>query len=164
MQRRTFAISALSLVCKSASAGLLDLFNGVSVGKKVAIPQLSYFGKKPDPKKSFTLWYFWATWCGPCRETFPLLNDWVKRYPELAIVAVTDEGEDLVRAFAAKVAMDMPIALDLERKLFGPLRIRSLPYAMLLNADATVVWRGQPKELNAEELLKLLKPAAAGQS
>lgn len=162
--RRSLMFSAISMPVTSAYAGLMDLLNGVSLGKKVAIPELRYYSKMPRPNRSLTLWYFWATWCGPCRETMPLLNDWVDRYPDLGVVAITDEGEDVVRAFSAKVPMEVTIAMDVERKLFNSMHIRGVPYAMLLNNDSVVVWRGQPKELKTEELQALLKAAASDRS
>ncbi|MEM8497422.1 MAG: TlpA disulfide reductase family protein [Pseudomonadota bacterium] len=38
---------------------------------------------------------FWASWCGPCRATFPLMNDLRQTYSEdeLAIVAVNLDGQ-----------------------------------------------------------------------
>ncbi len=50
---------------------------------------------------------FWATWCEPCREEYPMLNELAKKYaPEgLQIVGVTldDDGDMiLVRRFLAR--------------------------------------------------------------
>lgn len=38
---------------------------------------------------------FWASWCGPCRATFPLMNELRQKYSEdeLAIVAVNLDGQ-----------------------------------------------------------------------
>lgn len=160
-RRHLLAVLAGGLATASSRAGLLDWFNGVGLGQQIEIPPLRYLAQPPGEPRPLTLWYFWATWCEPCRSTLPVLNGWLQRHPDLQIVAVTDEAEDPVRAFMGQVPMQMPVALDTGRALLGPLRIRALPYAMLLDRRHRVVWRGQPKDLAADELQALLRQAAA---
>lgn len=56
---------------------------------------------------------FWATWCEPCRDEYPMLNDLAKKYaPQgLQIVGITldDEGEMImVRRFLKRYAPVFP--------------------------------------------------------
>ena len=51
---------------------------------------------------------FWASWCGPCKESFPAMNDLQKKYGDkgLVIVAVNEDEEksdmqDFLKANAA---------------------------------------------------------------
>jgi thiol-disulfide isomerase/thioredoxin len=104
------------------------------------------------------------SWCEPCRETIPRLNRLhdERRAQGLAIVGLTDEAEPVVREFMRKVPMRYGVALDTGRKLFSHLKIRALPYAILITKDRRVVWRGQPEDLQADELDRLLaiRPSA----
>jgi thiol-disulfide isomerase/thioredoxin len=164
MKRRSLILSLPAWV-PAVQASPLDWFNGVSLGRKVVVPPLQYLDAKPQDNPLLTMWYFWGTWCGPCRETIPWLHKWAKAYPELQVIAVTDETAEVVKPFVARVPMEMPIALDTKRKLFGEVSVRAVPYSMVLDRAGVVVWRGQPKELEGQatigELLERARQAAA---
>jgi len=46
---------------------------------------------------------FWATWCGPCRRSMPMLEELQDEFPEdLVLLAINlVESPDLVRSFVA---------------------------------------------------------------
>lgn len=160
MDRRDFLGLPLLVAPPIATADMMDWFNGVSLGEVVTLPELLYLGQRPRTNGYLTMWYFWATWCEACRDTFALLNDWHRNKQSLEIVAITDEDAAKVRPFIAKVSADIPIALDAEHQLFGSLHIRAIPYAILLNRKSVVIWRGQPKDLKDTSLQDMLEKAA----
>lgn len=50
---------------------------------------------------------FWATWCEPCREEYPMVNELARKYAPQGLVvlgvSLDDDGEmDLVRRFLAR--------------------------------------------------------------
>src|SRR5215475_9305875 len=60
---------------------------------------------------------FWATWCPPCRESIPHLNETYKKYRDknLAVIGVdSTEEESAVAPFIKKMGdkMTYPVALD----------------------------------------------------
>lgn len=167
MKRRSLLLS-LPACAATANASPLDWFNSVSLGRKVVVPTLQYLDARPQHNALLTMWYFWGTWCGPCRETIPWLHTRAKKHPELQVIAITDETAEVVKPFVARVPMEMPIAMDTERKLFGEFSVRAVPYAVVLDRGGVVVWHGQPKELDGQpslaDLLDRARRAAAPKS
>jgi cytochrome c biogenesis protein CcmG, thiol:disulfide interchange protein DsbE len=79
---------------------------------------------------------FWATWCGPCRESIPHLVNLYKTYHdkgfEIIGISVDKAEADLVRRFATSLDIPYPIAMvppGLERK-YG---VTALPTGFLID-------------------------------
>jgi thiol-disulfide isomerase/thioredoxin len=55
---------------------------------------------------------FWATWCAACREEMPHLDRLARETPasELMVVAVSEEQEDILQAFARKHGLQVSMA------------------------------------------------------
>jgi cytochrome c biogenesis protein CcmG/thiol:disulfide interchange protein DsbE len=84
---------------------------------------------------------FWATWCGPCRESVPHLVSLYKTHRENGFVIIgvsVDKGEsDLVRRFAASMDIPYPIVIatgDLERQ-YG---VTALPTGFLIDREGRI--------------------------
>ncbi len=94
---------------------------------------------------------FWATWCGPCRAEIPGYVELQKKYgPEgLVIVGVSldQAGPAVVKPFAAKMAINYPIAMGDEeiQKAFGG--IEALPTTFLIDRDGQI----RDRKIGAEE-------------
>lgn len=87
---------------------------------------------------------FWASWCNPCREEFPLLKEALRdhRSESLAVVGVTyqDIPADS-RAFVDKMDATWPQGIDeggVVAKAFG---VRAIPQTFFVSPDGTIVAR-----------------------
>src|SRR5664279_662113 len=72
-------------------------FAGIKTGDN--FPDLAGFkleGKLPDSLKGkVVIVDFWASWCGPCKDSFPVMNDLQKKYADkgLVIIGINEDEE-----------------------------------------------------------------------
>ncbi|WP_078084391.1 TlpA family protein disulfide reductase [Microbulbifer mangrovi] len=84
---------------------------------------------------------FWASWCGPCREEMPLLNDLHARYEPVGFqvwgVNVDANRED-AQAMLNKIPVEFPVLFDSQSdvsKLFG---VEAMPSSVFIDRDGKV--------------------------
>lgn len=107
---------------------------------------------------------FWATWCGPCREAIPHLNDLQKKYRDRGVVflALTDEAPSLVKAFVQKMGatMDYAVGIDEKEQLYKtymePFDQHGIPHAFIIDKEGRLVWHGHPSVSLDQALEELL--------
>lgn len=117
---------------------------GVKIGD--AFPALSTFsleGKLPDDLKGkVVLVDFWASWCGPCKESFPVMEELHQKYASkgLVILAVNvDEDSAAMKDFLKDHKVTFTIVRDASKKLVGTANIASMPTSFVIGADGKVV-------------------------
>jgi thiol-disulfide isomerase/thioredoxin len=86
---------------------------------------------------------FWATWCPPCKEEMPLLQDYARRYPDRLVVVGVDYQEDQrdVAAFVHDLDIQFPIVLDNQGSVANQYFVRSFPTTFFI--DSSGVLRAQ---------------------
>ena len=144
----------MSLIKKSMFVGAIALTMCASstfAGGKVikvgdALPDLTTFGlegKLPDDLKGkVILLDFWASWCGPCKESFPVMEELHKKYGAkgLVILAVNvDEEAGAMKDFLKDHPATFTIVHDATKKLVGTVNIASMPTSLMIGADGKVV-------------------------
>jgi len=129
------------------------------VGQKVPDLKLDYIGNKPDVQGKPMILEFWATWCGPCKQSIPHLNQIHKKYKDkgLVILGVTDENEATVRGFTKKVPIDYASATDPGGKLSKDFGVQGIPHAVLVKKSGEIAWEGHPLSLKDADIEKLFE-------
>jgi thiol-disulfide isomerase/thioredoxin len=98
---------------------------------------------------------FWASWCGPCRESFPELARFKARYASegLEVVAVSiDKSADDAAGFleAEGGQFDFFIGVDKKGKTWkswGTAAGRdTIPTSFLVDAQGKILWVGHPMD------------------
>jgi len=119
---------------------------------------LNYLGKKPELGGKPVLVEFWATWCPPCRESIPHLNQIYSKYRSkgLEIVGITNENEATVKKFQQQVAMDYNVAINTPQSVYDQFGIDAIPTAFLVDKAGKIVWAGHPMELTDVEIQGVL--------
>ncbi len=83
----------------------------------------------------------WATWCGPCMQSLPLVTEVAKRYRDKGVEFYTinaGEDEDTVTAFLKKAKLEFPVTLDEDGKLMASLGIEILPQTLIIDKAGIV--------------------------
>jgi len=103
---------------------------------------------------------FWATWCAPCREEVPMLNELQKSYGDrgFQVVAISEEEADVIRDFVEEHGVEYLNLVGTEEvaQAFGVL---GLPAAYLLDGEGKVVksFLGpKPRRVLVEKIESLL--------
>jgi len=150
---------SLLLALVFALGCLLPVARAGMVGQKLPKAYLNYLGTKLDVEGKPLLLEFWATWCPPCRQSIPHLNEIYAKYKDrgLMIVGVTDEPDAVIRKFQKDVPMDYAVATDTGGRLSNEMGIQGIPHAFLVNKSGEIVWDGHPMQLTGEDIEKILE-------
>ena len=100
----------------------------------------------------------WASWCGPCREELPLMQELADTAGDRVRVVgiVSKDGEPQAESFGADAGVTFPNAFDGEGDLMAELGLNALPYTMFLAADGTLVHSELGPVESTEELQELV--------
>jgi thiol-disulfide isomerase/thioredoxin len=83
---------------------------------------------------------FWATWCGPCRMTMPLMESLQKEYADsLVLLAVNvQEPREEVRNFVRAQNLHSRVLLDEEGSIGAAYGAESIPMQVLIDKKGVV--------------------------
>lgn len=109
---------------------------------------------------------FWASWCAPCKQSFPWMNEMQRKYGAkgLQIVAINvDAKRSDADAFLAKGAPVFALAFDSKGESAKTLGVKAMPTSVLLAPDGKVLFvhQGFKPEQQAELEAKLAAALAA---
>ena len=91
-----------------------------------------------DLRGDIVVLHFWASWCGPCRQEMPLMNDIYEEYKDLGftILAVNvDEDSADADRFLKAVPVDFPVLYDSDSKISEMYQVDAMPTTVLIDRD-----------------------------
>lgn len=81
---------------------------------------------------------FWASWCGPCRQEMPLMDDIFKKYEKFGftILAVNvDEDSADADRFLSDVPVSFPVLYDNESRISEMYDVDAMPTTVMIDRN-----------------------------
>lgn len=108
---------------------------------------------------------FWASWCIPCRKSFPWMNEMSAKYKDqgLKVIAVNlDKDKKLADEFLKKVEAHFTIAFDPVGDSARAYKLRGMPSSYLIGRDGNLYashigFREKDKPKMEQAIQQLLK-------
>lgn len=85
---------------------------------------------------------FWATWCGPCRDSFPWMVEMQNKYADqgLKIIALSlDTDHDMARDFAEELNANFTIGFDDSGEVADFFEVKGMPTSVVIGRDGRIV-------------------------
>jgi thiol-disulfide isomerase/thioredoxin len=111
----------------------------------LALPRAPEAGMPPglDAVAGKVVWVdFWASWCGPCRRSFPWMNQMLGRYggQGLQIIGVNvDKERELADGFLAETPAEFDLQFDPAGALAESFGVIAMPSSFLFDAEGNVI-------------------------
>ncbi len=88
---------------------------------------------------------FWATWCGPCTRSIPILNEMAEEFADQGVqfIGVSIDGprnQSKIQPFIRSMGVSYPILRDLNSELMMELGVSAVPTLIMYNADGELVF------------------------
>jgi len=110
-----------------------------------ALPDLAQSkleGKLPDDLKGkVVLLDFWASWCEPCKASFPVMEELQKHYGARGLVVLAinvDEKRADMEEFLKKNNVTFAVMRDAAQKLVAQAGISTMPSSFLIDTEGRV--------------------------
>ena len=140
---------------------------GIKQGDKApqfALDSMNGAGKMTIAPGKVTIVDFWATWCEPCKKSFPKLQELYVKYKsnglEIVAVSVDDEKNGITDFAKTHGGAKFPVGWDDGKKLAEKWKPENMPTSYIVGKDGTVkfIHRGyhDGEENEIEKELKAL--------
>lgn len=107
---------------------------------------------------------FWASWCDPCKRSFPWMNELQTLYGEdgFRIIAVNlDESRKDAEAFLKKMPAKFDVAFDKSGKTAEAYNLKAMPSSYLIDRKGNLVhkslgYRAEEKKILEKKIKQLV--------
>ena len=84
---------------------------------------------------------FWATWCGPCRQEMPLLDELYSRYQRVGFnllgVNIDDDSRRAMQMID-ELGVSFPVLFDSRKEVSKLYEVEAMPVTVIVDREGTV--------------------------
>ena len=114
-----------------------------SVHADVKIEPVSQFEQQVGSLKGQVIYVdFWASWCGPCRQSFPWLNTMQSSLNKQGFTVLSvnvDAQQSFAEKFLAEFPASFPVIYDPKGKLARKFKVAGMPSSFIINREGNIV-------------------------
>lgn len=144
--KKAALVAGLLLTLAGAEAGAAELKSAAQAASapmtQLVLPDVKGGqASLADFKGQVVLVDFWASWCGPCRQSFPWMNRLQSQYGAqgLKVVAINlDQEAELAREFLQEVPAQFTVLLDTDAQLPGEYGVMGMPSSYLIDRKGRI--------------------------
>jgi thiol-disulfide isomerase/thioredoxin len=125
-----------------ACLGSLSSLHAIDAGQ--AAPKLGQLipgAQVPNTTGKVVLVDFWASWCAPCKQSFPVLDKLQNTYGSKGLVVIgvgVDEKADAYQAFASKMKTSFPLIHDASHQAAAAYKPTTMPSSYLVDRKGVI--------------------------
>ncbi len=131
---RIFTLLAFVLVASATNAGSIS-------GNAPDFTLKSRSGENirlSDLRGQVVMLNFWASWCGPCRQEMPILEQLHKRYGKLGFTVVgvnVEQDTSKAIAYLRDIKVSFPILYDNTSKVSKLYNVNAMPTTVMIDRN-----------------------------
>jgi thiol-disulfide isomerase/thioredoxin len=86
---------------------------------------------------------FWASWCGPCRQEMPLLQQMYSKYKPMGFTMLgvnVEPDSKLAAGFLEKTPVTFPILFDVKSEVSKLYQVAGMPSTAIVDRKGNLRW------------------------